>query len=284
MTVARSASVISTPPTPPSNSPTSPAPSGTSPPSNTWIRICRHLAPHLASTSMATPTSATTCKSGGDLRPGDPRSRHRQVDLAKPSTPPATTSAKTSASRSAKNPSSATSDLPLTTPPLPSHTPMTPSIRCNMPVSMWMMDQAGHSARWIRQWPVGNISFGLHIGPAGTQAGDEAQVAWQDQSTADVKYAYLLGGWNVETVASTGKLGDTVQLYFDTDNTPIVTYYDRVRRALYTATRQGVNSWSSVRASASSGPQSASLNDRTGDVLLTILDRTRTDASSMQVI
>ncbi len=132
--------------------------------------------------------------------------------------------------------------------------------------------------------PVGNISFGLHIGPAGTNDGEEAQVAWQDQSTADVKYAYLLGTWNVETVASTGKLGDSVQLYFDTDNTPIVTYYDRVRRALYTATRQGVNSWSSIRASASSGPESASLNDRTGDVLLTVLDRPRTDASSTQVI
>jgi subtilisin family serine protease len=132
--------------------------------------------------------------------------------------------------------------------------------------------------------PVGNISFQLHVGPAGTGAGDEAQVAYQDQSTADVKYAYFLNAWNVETVASTGKLGDTVQLYFDTDNTPIVTYYDRVRRALYTATRQGVNSWSSVRASASSGPESASLNDRTGDVLLTILDRPRTDASSTEVI
>ncbi|HEX3355646.1 MAG TPA: S8 family serine peptidase [Tepidisphaeraceae bacterium] len=132
--------------------------------------------------------------------------------------------------------------------------------------------------------PVGNISFKLHIGPAGTAQGDEAQVAWQDQSTADVKYAYLFQTWNVETVASTGKLGDTVQLYFDTDNTPLVTYYDRVRRALYTGTRQGVNSWSSIRASASSGPQSISLNDRTGDALLTVLDRPRTDVSSMEVI
>ncbi len=131
--------------------------------------------------------------------------------------------------------------------------------------------------------PAAHIDFHLHASPTITDT-LQAQIAYQDTNTADVKYAYRDTNWFVETVASTGKLGDTVQLHFDSDNTPLVTYYDRVKRVLETATRSGANSWSSNRVATSSGPQSIDYNVRTGTTLFSYLNRPKTDVISSQVL
>ena len=130
--------------------------------------------------------------------------------------------------------------------------------------------------------PVANIDLKLHNGPQ--EVGTQAQIAYQDTSTADVEYAYLFGDWTIEPVATTGKLGDTVSLFFDQNDTPMVTYYDRVKKALFTATRQSSDDWTSKRAASSSGPMQVALNDRTGDAFLSWLDRPKTDASSTEII
>jgi len=129
---------------------------------------------------------------------------------------------------------------------------------------------------------VAHIDFALHA--SHTVDSLQAQVAYQDTSQADVKYAYFFGDWTAEKVAGTGKLGDTVQLWFDSDNTPVVTYFDRVKRVLYQGARLGTDNWSLKRAVTSAGPQSISLNDRTGAATLSWLNRPRTDVFSDQLL
>jgi hypothetical protein len=130
---------------------------------------------------------------------------------------------------------------------------------------------------------VAHIDFHLHASPTITDT-LQAQVAYQDTNTADVKYAYRNGNWSIESVATTGKLGDTVQLYFDTNNTPLVSYYDRVRKALFTATRVDANNWTSSRSAASAGPQNVDFNVRTGATLFSYLNRPKTDVISSEVL
>jgi hypothetical protein len=129
---------------------------------------------------------------------------------------------------------------------------------------------------------VGSIHLDLHPGPLGL--GLQAQIAYQDHWTADVKYAYRNTDWFVETVASRGKLGDTVQMFFDAADNPLVTYFDRGKRALFTASRATSGTWSSVRTAASSGPVSVALNERTGDAIASWLNRPRSMVFSSKVI
>jgi subtilisin family serine protease len=127
-----------------------------------------------------------------------------------------------------------------------------------------------------------NINLNLHYNAA--VGGLQAQIVYQDTGAADVRYAYRNTDWFVETVKSTGKVGDTVQLYFDSSDRPTATYYDRTRRALYTATRTSPSNWSSVRTATSAGPMSASYNERTGETLLSYLNRTKTNVFSTELI
>jgi hypothetical protein len=131
---------------------------------------------------------------------------------------------------------------------------------------------------------VANVSMKLHDGPS--NAGLQAQVAWQDTFNADVNYAFKISdtAWTVETVAGTGKQGDTVQLYFDENDDPSVAYYNRNQRAIYTATRSTGGSWSAQRAGAASGPLQVAFNQRTGDAFISFLNRTRDDVFSQDLI
>ena len=131
--------------------------------------------------------------------------------------------------------------------------------------------------------PAAHIDFHLHASPSVTST-LQAQVAYQDTNTADVKYAFRQTTFQVETVASTGKLGDTVQLYFDSENTPLVSYYDRVKRIIDTATRSSDGTWSSSRTATSAGPQSVTINDRTLATNFSYLNRPKTDVISSDVL
>lgn len=131
--------------------------------------------------------------------------------------------------------------------------------------------------------PVAHIDLHLHASPT-VSSTLQAQIAFQDTSTADVDYAYRLNTWTIEKVASTGKLGDTVQLFFDSDNTQKVMYYDRVKRVLDVATRASDGTWSSVRAATSAGPQIITYNDRTSVTDFSFLNRPKDDVLSRELL
>jgi hypothetical protein len=129
---------------------------------------------------------------------------------------------------------------------------------------------------------VNHIDLNLHEGFLG--AGLQAQIAYQDTYHADVKYAYRNTDWFVETVASSGKLGDTVQLTFDDQNNPDVIYYDRVRKTLYLGQRDGTDDWSTSQYATSAGPISIANNDRTGDAMLVTLNRPQTESRVLDLV
>jgi subtilisin family serine protease len=132
---------------------------------------------------------------------------------------------------------------------------------------------------------VSHIDLDLHAGPLG--AGMlAAQIAYQNWTTGDVKYAYRNTDWFTETIAAgspTAYLGDSVQLYFE-DDVPEVMYYNRARRALYTASRIDNNEWSSARYTTSAAFMSITLNERTGDTLFTALNRPKTSMLSSELV
>jgi hypothetical protein len=129
---------------------------------------------------------------------------------------------------------------------------------------------------------VDHINLNLH--ESTNVAGLQAQIAYQDANTADVRYAYRNTDWFVETVASTGRLGDYIQLYFDADNNPLVAYSNEAQKAIYTAVRTGANAWSSHRTALGAGPMSVALNERTDNVDFSWLNRPKTSVFTMVVI
>jgi subtilisin family serine protease len=130
---------------------------------------------------------------------------------------------------------------------------------------------------------VGNIDLNLHAGPSSTNL--QAQIAYQDATTADVKYAYRNTNWFVETVRASGNVGAAVQLYFDGNDRPSVAFFDETRRGVFTATRTGTNAWSTgSRIAASSSLVSVGYNERSGEVLLSYLNRARSDVFSDELV
>jgi subtilisin family serine protease len=131
---------------------------------------------------------------------------------------------------------------------------------------------------------VGAIDLNLHAGP--TSDGLQAQIAYQDLTGADVKYVFKTGltSWSVETVATSGNLGAAVQLWFGQSDRPTVTYYNATTQSIETATRTGTNSWTEQRVAAGSYLLSVSLNERTGEAVLSYLNRTRSDVFSNELI
>jgi subtilisin family serine protease len=129
---------------------------------------------------------------------------------------------------------------------------------------------------------VNHIDLNLHEGFLA--AGLQAQIAYQDTYHADVKYAYRNTDWFVETVAASGKLGDTVQLSFDDQNNPDVIYYDRVRKALFRGQRNETNDWSTSQYATSAGPISVAINERTGEDMLVALNRPQTESRILSLI
>lgn len=122
----------------------------------------------------------------------------------------------------------------------------------------------------------------LHDGPL--NLGLQAQIIYQDTSGADVKYAYRNTDWFVETVASTGKNGDYVQLYFDENDNPIAIYFDRTKKVLYSALRATDGSWSKNRVTTTAGPMSVGYNERSGEAVLSWLNRPKSDVFSTELI
>ncbi len=128
---------------------------------------------------------------------------------------------------------------------------------------------------------VRNIYLSLHLGSP--QTGLQAQVAYQDAMTADVRYAYRNVDWFVETVASTGRLGDHVQMYFE-GNTPLVVYSNHNQNGLFIASRRGPDTWTSRRSVLSAGPHSIATNKRTHSVFFSWLDPDAAEVSSLRLL
>jgi subtilisin family serine protease len=125
---------------------------------------------------------------------------------------------------------------------------------------------------------VNNIHLKLHA--TATSSALQAQIAYQDIQNDDVKYAYRNTNWFPETVYSHGTVGDSVQLAFDSSNDPTVTFYSSTKRAIYIATRSIAGAWTTQFDSVSSLPVSVGYNDRTGDSILSVLDRSHTSLIS----
>jgi hypothetical protein len=129
---------------------------------------------------------------------------------------------------------------------------------------------------------VNNIDLDLHAGPS--NLGLQAQIAYRDTKNADIKYAYRNTDWFVETVASSGNLGPTVQLYFDDNDRPQVIYFDTTRRALYTSIRNSTKVWTTSRVALSSAPMTLASNERSGEVFVTYQSRNRSSVLSSELV
>ena len=71
-----------------------------------------------------------------------------------------------------------------------------------------------------------------------------------------------------------------ITIVFDRSNDPYITYFDREKRALFTAQRVGDNIWNNRRTATSAGVQSVTLNERTNATALSYLNRPRTNVFS----
>jgi hypothetical protein len=129
---------------------------------------------------------------------------------------------------------------------------------------------------------IGAIDLDLHLGPL--NLGLQAQIVYQDTSGADVKYAYRNTNWFTESVATTGKLGDYTQIYFDENDNPIAVYFDRVKKALYTGARATSGAWTLKRVTTGAGPVSVAFNQRTGHAILSNLNRPKSDVFSLTLV
>ena len=99
-----------------------------------------------------------------------------------------------------------------------------------------------------------------------------------------MKYAYRDTNWFVESVASTGKVGDYTQFYFADNDNPIAIYFDRLKKALYASARASNATWSKQKVTTGAGPMSVALNERTGHAMLSWLNRPKTDVFSTDLL
>ena len=112
-----------------------------------------------------------------------------------------------------------------------------------------------------------NVDLNLHAGPP--SVGLQAQIAYQDTSGADVKYAYRNTDWFTETVATDGQAGRLRRHCISTTNdNPIAVYFDREKKALYLSVARAGRHVVEEAPSTSSGPISVALNQRTGEAAL----------------
>ncbi len=128
---------------------------------------------------------------------------------------------------------------------------------------------------------VANLKLILNFGSPRT--GLTAQIAYQHQATADVRFAYRQVDWFVETVASSGRLGGSVQMYFER-NTPLIVYDNRNQNGLFIAARLGPDKWAQRRSVLSAGPQSIATNSRTRSVFYTWSDDDGTEFPSLRIL
>ena len=125
------------------------------------------------------------------------------------------------------------------------------------------------------------IDLHLHAGPQ--EVGTQAQITYRDAKTGYVKYAYRYSTWFTETVTKIGTSGPT-QLSFTSGDSPIVSYYSRSKKAVYSSTRISSTSYSAVREAASGGLLAVSLNQRTGASVLSTTDKKNASLTSLELV
>lgn len=129
---------------------------------------------------------------------------------------------------------------------------------------------------------VAHIAFDLHDGPLGL--GLQAQIAYVDVASRQVRYAYKNNTWFTEGVATIGRVGGSVQMTFTELDAPVISYFHGTNRAVYNATRSVSGTWSSLRIGAGSGAIAVGLNDREDAVLLTFLNRARNEVLTRSLV
>jgi hypothetical protein len=128
---------------------------------------------------------------------------------------------------------------------------------------------------------VSSVDLNLHAGP--TNSGLQAQIAYQDQSTKQVKYAYRNNTW-FTSVVDEAAASTPVALFFDADDLPTVAYLNGNGRTLEVATRDTDGTWSSSATATTSRSLSVSFNERSGDALLIFQNRARTDMFARELV
>lgn len=78
--------------------------------------------------------------------------------------------------------------------------------------------------------------------------------------------------------------GDIVQLYFDGDDNPIAIYFDRTKKVLYSSLRAIDGAWSKNKVTTTSGPMSVGYNERSGEAVLSWVNRPKTDVFATELI
>jgi hypothetical protein len=106
---------------------------------------------------------------------------------------------------------------------------------------------------------LGDACFSATVGAGGAwtslarKSDDNICVAYQAETSGDVKYACKTGGctgWSTETVDTTGNVGRHAQLAFDSLDRPWVAYYDATNGDLKLAYKDG-STWTKLTVDAS---------------------------------
>jgi subtilisin family serine protease len=147
------------------------------------------------------------------------------------------------------------------------------------------LDVQDPTATWyiatVESDPAEDIDLNLHNGPE--NLGDQAQISYRDAKTGKIYYAYRDTDWYTSLVTSDDTSGPT-QLTFDTNDFPIVTYYNASRKTTYSSTLdQDGSSWDLSRDSAGGSLISVAQDDTTYDSLLTLLDSQKTAVTSVDL-
>jgi subtilisin family serine protease len=129
---------------------------------------------------------------------------------------------------------------------------------------------------------VSSIDLQLHAGPL--RAGLQAQIGYIDSTERRVKYAYRNTNWFTETVAPSGRKGSGVNVYFDQNDNPRISYFNGTQRAIYTAARSSAGTWSTQRISTGSGLLSSAYNERENQTILTWINRARTSLRERVIV
>lgn len=133
---------------------------------------------------------------------------------------------------------------------------------------------------------VARIDLNLHAGP--TSTAPQAQIAYQDAASQDVKYAFKYGttDWQTETIVASDNAGASVQLTFNSADNPTVVYFNGTKRSIYQAVRTGTmtGTWSKVRIATSAGYVASAYNERSATGVVTWLNRPKDTTFSDVVI
>jgi subtilisin family serine protease len=129
---------------------------------------------------------------------------------------------------------------------------------------------------------VNGISLNLHNGPQ--NVGAQAQISYRDTKTGQIKYAYRYTDWFTSVVTNDKTTGNT-QITFDSNDFPIITYYNATKGATYSSTlASNGTTWDLARDGLGGSLLDVSQNDRTDDSLLLLLDRAKSAATTDDVV